>query len=540
MSDKRNLDVYSKTGGAYIPPAKLRKLQESITDKNSLAFQKLAWEALKKSIHGLINKVNISNIRQIAKELLKENVIRGKGLLCKSIIQAQAASPTFTNVYAALVAIINLKFPRTGELLLKRLIIQFKRSYRRNQKSLCISSTSFIGHLVNQRVAHEIIALEILTLLVENPTNDSIEVAIAFLKECGQKLREVSPRCLESIFEILRNILHEGKLDTRIQYMIEVIFQIRKDGFKDHPSIVESLDIVDEDDQFTHSIELLDEFDTEDKLNVFQFDEKYQENEQKYKTLCNEILLKSDSSDNSDSDEDEDEDDDDGDEDDDNDNDNEDDNKVGTSKSDIIDNTGAVLIALRRRIYLTITSSLNYEECAHKLLKIEIENGQEVELCHMFLDTCAEQRTYEKFYGLLAQRFCQINTIYVKSFENIFQDTYNTCHRLDSNRLRNTSKFFAHLLCTDAISWDTLSVIKLNENDTTSSSRVFIKNLFQELSEFMGVKKLNARLNDPLLIDSLSGLFPKNDTKDTRFAINFFTAIGLGILTDGLRKFLKI
>ena len=43
------------------------------------------------------------------------------------------------------------------------------------------------------QVAHEIICLEILTLLLENPTEDSVEVAIGFLKEAGLKLSEVSP-----------------------------------------------------------------------------------------------------------------------------------------------------------------------------------------------------------------------------------------------------------------------------------------------------------------------------------------------------------
>jgi len=42
----------TRTGGAYIPPAKLRLMQEQITDKASPAFQRLAWEALKKSING--------------------------------------------------------------------------------------------------------------------------------------------------------------------------------------------------------------------------------------------------------------------------------------------------------------------------------------------------------------------------------------------------------------------------------------------------------------------------------------------------------
>ena len=92
----------TRTGGAYIPPAKLRLMQEQITDKASPAFQRLAWEALKKSINGLINKVNSPNIAIIVRELFAENIVRGRGLLCQSIMQAQTASPTFTHVYAGM------------------------------------------------------------------------------------------------------------------------------------------------------------------------------------------------------------------------------------------------------------------------------------------------------------------------------------------------------------------------------------------------------------------------------------------------------
>ncbi|WAR10248.1 CWC22-like protein, partial [Mya arenaria] len=114
--------------------------------------------------------------------------------MARSIIQAQAASVTFTHVYAALVAIVNTKFPQNGELVLKRLIVQFRRGYKRNDKSICLSATRFIAHLVNQQVAHEVLALEVLMLLLDTPTDDSVEVAVGFLKECGQKLTEVSPR----------------------------------------------------------------------------------------------------------------------------------------------------------------------------------------------------------------------------------------------------------------------------------------------------------------------------------------------------------
>ncbi|XP_031344052.1 pre-mRNA-splicing factor CWC22 homolog isoform X2 [Photinus pyralis] len=519
----------SKTGGAYIPPAKLRMMQAEITDKTSTAYQRIAWEALKKSIHGCINKVNTSNIGIIARELLHENIVRGRGLLCKSIIQAQSASPTFTHVYAALVAVINSKFPNIGELLLRRLVLQFKRGFKQNNKVICITAVSFIAHLVNQRVAHEILALEILTLLVESPTDDSVEVAISFLKECGQKLTEVSSKGISAIFEMLRNILHEGQLEKRIQYMIEVMFQVRKDGFKDHAAIIEDLDLIEEEDQFTHLI-TLDEVEPkngEDILNVFKFDDKYEENEGKYKTLTKELLGSDVSGSESGSDDSEGEED------------GEDAAEDNKDSSMIIDNTETNLITLRRTIYLTIQSSLDFEECAHKLMKMELKPGQEIELCHMFLDCCAEQRTYEKFYGLLSQRFCQINNVYVAPFEQIFKDTYFTTHRLDTNRLRNVSKFFAHLLFTDAIGWQVLEIMKLTEEDTTSSSRIFIKILFQELSEYMGTQNLNARLKDPTLEAHFGGLFPRDNPKNTRFAINFFTSIGLGGLTNSLREHLK-
>ena len=39
-------------------------------------------------------------------------------------------------------------------------------------------------------------ALEILFLLMQNPTDDSVEVGVAFLQEVGQKLAELSPKAI--------------------------------------------------------------------------------------------------------------------------------------------------------------------------------------------------------------------------------------------------------------------------------------------------------------------------------------------------------
>jgi len=71
-----------------------------------------------------------------------------------------------------------------------------------------------------------VLALEVLTLLLEKATDDSVELAVGFLKECGKKLEEVSPKGINAICERLRSILHESEVNIRVQYMIEVSYRM--------------------------------------------------------------------------------------------------------------------------------------------------------------------------------------------------------------------------------------------------------------------------------------------------------------------------
>ncbi|KAA0193885.1 hypothetical protein HAZT_HAZT003139, partial [Hyalella azteca] len=533
--------LQTQTCGAYIPPAKLSLMKGAPC--SSSAFQRLAWEALKKSINGLVNKVNVSNIGVIVRQLHMENMVRGRGILCRSLMQAQSISLTFTHVYAALVAVLNSKFPQIGLLLLNRLIIQFRRGIRRNDKSICLSSSRFIAHLVNQQVAHELIALEIFYFLrgkVEDLTDDSevgdksrnscAELAAAFLRECGQKLQKLCPRTMVQIFNSLKNIIKKGKLEERVKYMFEAILIEGKNGFKDNPAVLVELDLVEKYDQITHVAELVGKLDSENILNVFKHDPEFKVNVGRYMEMRASILGESSAgedgengSESSGADSNDEEE-------------SEDKENVG---QDILDQTESNMLAFRRTIYLTLRSSLTVDEATHKILKGNIKLGWEMELGNMILDCCAQERTFMKFFALIAQRFCGINRVYRDCFQEIFKTAYKTCHRLDTDKMRNVVRLFAHLFVTDAISWEVFSVVLLNKDNTTISSSVFLKILFQEMVEFLGLSKLNDRLRDPTMSCAFEGILPRNNPHNTRFAINFFTSIGLGGLTNGLQELLR-
>jgi pre-mRNA-splicing factor CWC22 len=382
-------------------------------------------------------------------------------------------------------------------------------------------------------VVHELLALEVLTLLLANPTDDSVEVAVNFTKECGQILAELCPEGLRAIFERFRGILHEGEIDKRVQYTIEGLFAIRKGGFADYPAVHEQLDLVESGDQITHETTLEEKIDCEDKLDVFRFDPDYEKNEHMWAAIKKEILGESDSDAYSSSGSDDDGED-------------EDDDEEQAERPVAADNNMAIqdyteqdLVNLRRTIYLTIMSSITHEECAHKLMKLNIRPGQEKEICSMLIECCSQERTYLRYYGLLSERFCLIKREYQDAFDECFAEQYSLIHRLETNKLRNVSKLFAHLLFTDALPWTVFEYIHLNEEETTSSSRIFIKILCQELSEHLGMKTLKERFLDEIMQPTFAGLFPRGNPRNTRFAINFFTSIGLGGLTTDLREYLK-
>jgi len=77
-----------------------------------------------------------------------------------------------------------------------------------------------------------------LALFLEHASEDSIELAADFMVECGQVLSETTPAGVNAIFERFRTILHEGKIQRRVQYTIEKLFTVRKNRFKDNPGVI--------------------------------------------------------------------------------------------------------------------------------------------------------------------------------------------------------------------------------------------------------------------------------------------------------------
>ena len=127
--------------------------------------------------------------------------------------------------------------------------------------------------------------------------------------------------------------------------------------------MITELDLIEENDKITHEVSLDDEFDPEDKLNFFQFDDKYKENEEFWENIKKEILGEEEDRINNRI------------------NQLEEEEESSESEDDKIEDiTEQDLMNLRKTIYLVIVSSVDFEEVVHKLMKLNIREGQEIEL----------------------------------------------------------------------------------------------------------------------------------------------------------------
>ena len=495
----------AKTGGIYLPPFKAARAVDR-SPSNSQA-QHEEWERIKKSLNALVNKVSVENIREVAHEIFSENLIRGMGLFSKAILRAQSFSPTFTDVFVSLVSVVNSRLPEVVELLLHRATVNLQRAIRRSDRQVTQNLLDLFAELINFGVLDESVASSITNKLLAE--EDSIELCCRFLrKSC------LTPRISKQIFDQLRRRLQRGSLTTRAQFSVEDLLERQRRGETAQRKIREELDLVD-DDGTKHILDLDERYETREDVNAFRMvpAEQWEMENEKWLEIATEIMINE---------------------------------EPGEYQEEPVAYPQAAplsdpvsLVELRKSVYLAIQSSLNFEECIHKILRLNIPAGQEKEVVMILVDACAQERTFNPFFALQGERLAKLKSVYRDLFADSFGFFYDTAHRLETSKIRNVSKFFAHLLMSGAIDWRVISQIVLTEESTTSSTRIFVKLLFQDIGDHWGLNKLKAWIEDPRMETCFRGLFVKDNVGNLKFGINFFTAIGLGSITEKARKDLK-
>lgn len=483
-----------------------------------------AWTGLARDIDSICAAAASSpTLRRHSVDLFRLNIVRGRGLVARSVLSRAMRQPQAAAPLAALVGVLNLQLPQVGGLVAARTAALFKRAYLRNDGRGVDAAAAFLAELVRFAVATDTVLLQVFQLLLERPSDDTVRVATALLRRLGSWMDAHAPAAADMIWGRLRDVLHEGQALAQAMRRITELMRARRDGLG--PAVPRHLDVVPAEDVQPHDVDLAEPQPVEAHLDWFDPTEDVAAADEAYAALRAEIL-DDDEQTNQDITTNE--------------------QIIQETKEAVTDMTDATLLQHQKSIYLTVMSSMSADEAVHKLLRLQ-RSAQlsDAVMTDMLVKCCAQEKTYSKYFGVLGEKLCGSSRRWHAAFVAQFRRSYDALYQHEGAQLRNMGKYFGHLVAADVLApHETLGVITLTETDTSSASRVFIKFLFQELVEELGVDSLKRLLLDPDVRVHLRGLFPvvdvsRADADHIMFSINYFTAIGLGVLTEEMRLVLK-
>eukprot|EP00102_Acyrthosiphon_pisum_P024166 XP_016661376.1 PREDICTED: pre-mRNA-splicing factor CWC22 homolog isoform X2 [Acyrthosiphon pisum] len=497
---------YCPSAGSKKGISQLKAIPEYTVNKLSEEYQTTSWNVLETSISNLVKHVDSeAKAIEIKKKMVRLNLWRGKGILCKNIMEAQLNSTRDTRIYALFIALIYDEVPTVGELLLVRCLCQFCDANKKKEKCKYLASVLFISYLINYDVVSPLMAIRLLQYLVKQPTQDSIDAYFVIINTCGHKLRE---NCMAELNEILDSTKEKSVYDVRffrkIRHMIHILINTISLKNGKPPEVF----------RVPLNISLARPLNPDQYLDSYFYDPYYEASEH----ICtlfrdqivgtdikHEYIIMYDY------------------------------NTYGAGKNSrqklVVKRTGNPKIDKKSKFLknfvkvLMASTSFKYEKCASQLMKVKLKPGQEKDICCVFLELCCENDDYTENLGHITQ----LNRLLIEQFEKLFVDTYAIVNSFDKIKLENVAKYFAQLLYTDTISWMVLSTIHLSEKQITASTGDFVKQLFHELVKHIGEHNINYYITDPSLKDAFEGIFGNNQNHSS-FSVNFFSSIGL----DGL------
>lgn len=543
--------------GRYIPPHKRTVLVSDRVPVNAsqpssvvptttsstpddYEFQRNMWEALKRTITGIINKVSSSNVKAVAVELFRENIWRGRGLLVRSLIRTQQADPDLSPVFAVLVAIVNKEFPDIGDLLLRRLVCLWKKVYRRKTWPAVANINRFLCQLYCFDVVDEDIVMHLILAHAMNPkrVDEDIDMAVLTFQQAYRVLLERNPKdCQTELLGPFREMLliedPAMQLSNRAQAVVEAMLKDVQQWQRvrlQQPAVpLELSQLAPPTTRARHSVTLEDPYEEDIELDVFRYDPEYDAHEAEYdaKRIAilgpdweEDLLLAAEAADEAAAEQEGDD---------------------GGSASDLSKHQKVESIltqeeerSVREAVHFMIQSSVRADEVANKILRA-LKPGTERMVCAMVLDSCCEVATYRKLYALVAERLCKTFSTLQLMFVDVLKAKYAAADNLTERQIDHVGMFWAHLLSTDSVRWASLSCLSILTEDP--SQRLIIQSLLRELKQKMGLQALHRRLlGDKELQVSLRGLFPQSDElSQLQLVVDLYESMGVGLLASATR-----
>ncbi|XP_015186213.1 PREDICTED: nucleolar MIF4G domain-containing protein 1 homolog [Polistes dominula] len=409
---------------------------------------------LKKQLKGLLNRLAESNMQFIAKqvdELYMCNSRNDMNTILSELIMQALISPILTpdRLICEHMMLITILHANVGTEVGAHFLLTFVKKF---DEMLSAPHTVedkrldnlilLLSHLYNFKVYSHQLLYQILNKISSKFEEKEIELILLILKTAGFPLRKDDPLALKELILNLQKIASNTKSEnTRVKFMLDVLMAIKNNNVSKIPQYDPS--------HTEHLKKLMKSFIHKSKSIVKL-------------NISLEDLLKADEkgkwwivgcawSGNTNLEE---------------------GKKVSEGNKEMFNKNILELARkqrmntdIRRNIFCILMTAEDYLDAYEKLSRLDLKNQQEREIIYVLMDCCLQEKKFNPYYAILAERFCVYDRKYQLTIQYMLWDKFKILDNYNAKQLTNLAKFLIHLFIQKSLSISILKVLNFAELD---------------------------------------------------------------------------
>ncbi|XP_015512025.2 nucleolar MIF4G domain-containing protein 1 isoform X1 [Neodiprion lecontei] len=441
-------NIVSNTTGKYVPPA----VRDRLKNSDSLKDEKLI--RLKKQIKGLLNRLAEHNMHSIVSQLdelymshSRNNMNEMLFTLMKESIVAPVLTPDrLITEHMMLIAILHANIgTEVGAHFLLSLIKEFdemlKSSPEVENKELD-NIILMISHLYNFKVYDSQLLFQVLTRLSEKFMEKEVELILHVLKTVGFVMRKDNPTMLkEFIFKLQQKAADTTENSSRVQFMLDILLAIKNNNMSKIPQY----DPTHGEHLKKLMKSLVRKGNYVSQLNISLDDLLKADQRGKWwivgsawsgNTDIGKPIQKTDTN-------------------------------LTTFSQKILDlaRKQRMNTDIRRNIFCVLMTAEDFLDAFEKLHHLGLKNQQDREVIYVILDCCLQEKKFNPYYAVLAQKFCDYDRKYQMTIQYTLWDKLKTLDNYTNHQLTNLARFLTHLFIEKGLALSALKVIQFGELD---------------------------------------------------------------------------
>ncbi|XP_011696022.1 PREDICTED: nucleolar MIF4G domain-containing protein 1 [Wasmannia auropunctata] len=430
----------------YVPPA--------VRITNDISSDNEKVSRIKKQMKGILNRLAEQNMHTIAnqvEEMYMSNSRNDMNVMLSKLMMESLIAPILTPdrlicEHMMLIAILHANVGT--EVGAHFLLTVVKKLHHMLEESHCVENKELdniilvLSHLYNFKVYGHCLLYQILEKLAAKFTEKEIELILLILRTVGFQLRKDDPVALKELVLNLQQKANNTTLESsRVKFMLDILLAIKNNNMSKIPQYdpfrIEHLKKILKNfihkgnsvTQFNVTLEDLVEADERGKWwivgsawsglkDIGKLEKNSEDKKQRYSEDILELARKQ---------------------------------RMNTD--------------VRRDIFCVLMTAEDYLDAFEKLHHLGLKNQQQREVIYVILNCCIQEKKFNPYYGVLAQRLCDCDRKYQLTIQYALWDKLKTLDDLNTKQLTNLAKFLTHLFLGKGLPLSILKVIQFTELD---------------------------------------------------------------------------